>query len=418
MKRASTLLIFLCTAAAPLSAQTKTITQDELKDKITGYWVGQLVGNFMGFPFENVYVEEPIPVLVDHYYTAREADSLHLRVNAKDARGYVPFVASMFDGAWSDDDSDIEFVTLHAAEEHGLDITYPEITQAWKKHINRRIWVANRTARDLMEQGMVAPETGKKEHNENWFQIDPQLVNEIWSVFYPGMTTQAAKRAEWGAHITNDDWGTHPTIAYGAMISAAFFETEVDKLVQLALSYVPENSPFYEGMQDVIRWRKEYDDWRHTRQRIHEKYYRYRKGEYEAPVSVVSSLNNGLCGIMAILYGEGDFLKTVSIATSAGYDCDNQAATCGALLGVMNGLEGIPESLYLRVDPRQVWQEPFNNRYINFSRDELPIDNRITDIVDRITAIAEQAILAEGGSKETGAGDIVYNIPTKNKVTE
>ena len=413
MEKSSLAILFFLLSTLTLPAQSRTITQAELQDKINGYWVGQLVGNFMGFPFENVYVDEPIPVLVDHYYTAQEADSLHLRVNALDARGYVPFVAGMFDGAWSDDDSDIEFVTLHAVEEHGLDITYPEITEAWKKHINRRIWVANRTARDLMDQGMVAPETGRKEHNENWFQIDPQLVNEIWSIFYPGMVGAATERAEWGARITNDDWGTHPTIAYGAMISAAFFESDVNKLVHLALDYVPENSPFREGMQDVIRWHQEYDDWRQTRQLIHEKYYRYRKDGYEAPVSVVSSLNNGLCGIMAILYGEGDFLNTVSIATSAGYDCDNQAATCGALLGVMKGLKGIPEPLYLQVDPRTEWKEPFNNRYINYSRDALPIDNKITDIVNRIAAITEQAILAEGGTVKTEKGATVYLIPVE-----
>lgn len=410
MKKISLIIAFLLVLAAPVLAQTRTITQEELKNKITGYWVGQLVGNFMGFPFENVYVDEPIPVVVDHYYTALEADSLQLRVNAKDARGYVPFVAGMFDGAWSDDDSDIEFVTLHAVEEHGLDMTYPEITEAWKKHINRRIWVANRTARDLMEQGMVAPATGSKENNENWYQIDPQLVNEIWSIFYPGMVRQATERAEWGARITNDDWGTHPTIAYGAMISAAFFESDVNKLVQAALSYIPKDSPFYEGMQDVIRWHGENDDWRKTRQLIHDTYYRYQKDGYEAPVSIVSSLNNGLCGIMAILYGEGDFLKTVSIATSAGYDCDNQAATCGALLGVMNGLSGIPSSLYLQVDPRQTWQEPFNNRYINYSRDELPINNTITDIVDRIAAVAEKAIVEEGGRVVVTDGKTEYHV--------
>ena len=88
-------------------------------------------------------------------------------------------------GAFTDDDTDIEFVTLHAVERYGLDINYAEITQAWKTHINDYIWVANREARGLMEQGLVAPDTGRKENNKHWYQIDPQLVNEIWSAFYP-----------------------------------------------------------------------------------------------------------------------------------------------------------------------------------------------------------------------------------------
>ena len=48
---------------------------------------------------------------------------------------------------------------------------------------------------------------------------------------------------------------------------------------------------------------------------------------------------------MAILYGNGDFMKTVGIAVSAGYDCDNQAATVGGLMGVIHGSKAIPDEL-------------------------------------------------------------------------
>lgn len=386
------------------------ITRAELVDKIHAFWVGQLVGNYVGFPFELIYVEEAIPVLVDRYYTPENAGDL--RINRDDHRGHVPIMFTAFDGAYSDDDTDIEFVTLHAVEKYGLDITYPEIAEAWKTHINRRIWVANRTARNLMDEGLTPPETGSKEHNENWFQIDPQLVNEIWSAFYPGMPVQAAKRAEWAARITNDDWGTHPTIAYAVMISKAFFEPDPEKLVREALLHIPYNSPFNEGMRDVLAWYEEHpDDWRATRDKIHEKYYRYSQDGYEAPVSVISSLCNGLCGIMAILYGEGDFMKTVGIATSAGYDCDNQAATCGGLLGVMNGMDAIPTELTQECLPHGEWDQPFNDIYINYSRDHLPNYNRISDIVERIANVAEMAIIEQGGEKIEEDGEITYVIP-------
>ena len=219
-------VLAVCLVVAPFCySANRTISKKELLDKIEGCWVGQIVGNFMGFPFENVYVEEPVPIFVDRYYTFRDATRF-LRINDKDMRSYSLIVMKWMEGAIGDDDTDIEFVTLHAVEKYGLDITYPEITQMWKKHINRKIWVANRTARTLMDKGMIPPETGSKENNKNWFQIDPQLVNEIWSAFYPGMTKKAAERAEWSARITNDDWGTHPTIAYAVMYSAAFFKKD------------------------------------------------------------------------------------------------------------------------------------------------------------------------------------------------
>lgn len=390
------------------NAGERSISEEELVDKIAGYWIGQLVGNYMGFPFENLYVEEAIPVLVDRYYNYKDAGKL--KINDRDLRGFTDIMASAVNGAFSDDDTDIEFVTLYAVEKYGLDINYQEIAEMWKTHINRKIWVANRTARDLMEEGMIPPQTGMKENNENWFQIDPQLVNEIWSVFYPGMTAKAAERAEWGARITNDDWGIHPTIAYAIMYSAAFFETDVNKLVRMALDALPEESPFTEGMKDVIKWHKEDKDWRVTREKIHDKYYEYKKEGYEAPVSVVSSLQNGLCGVMAILYGEGDFLKTTGIAVSAGYDCDNQAATCAGLIGVLKGAKAIPDFLTLELPSRGKWEKPFNDHYINYTRDNLPNSVKISDIISRIKVVAEEAIWEAGGRKITKNGQTIYII--------
>jgi ADP-ribosylglycohydrolase len=393
----------------PVTSQSlKKISQEELRDKISGYWIGQCVGNYMGFPFEGTYLEDPVPVFVDRYY--QFDDDTSLAINRNDLRGYCLLMTNWLEGAFSDDDTDIEFVTLHAVEKYGLDINYSEITEMWKKHINRKIWCANRTARDLMSEGLIAPATGGKTNNENWYQIDPQLVNEIWSMFYPGMLRKSAERAEWGARITSDDWGTHPTIAYGVIYSAAAFEKDVNKLVDLALKNIPENSPFNEGIKDVIVWHKQNADWRKTRKLIFDKYYRYKSGGYEAPVSDVSSLTNGLFGIMAILYGGGDFVKTTGIAVTAGLDCDNQAATCAGLIGVIKGGSAIPARLTLGLSDKPSWKVPFNDTYINYTRDDLPPFTKISDIVNRILVIAEEAIIANGGKKVTQNNKVYYLI--------
>lgn len=96
----------------------------------------------MGFPFENLYVDEPIPVDIQKYYQYDTDD--RLRIHQNDWRGMSPIVAKFFGGAFSDDDTDIEFVTLYAVEKYGLGIDYNQITEMWKTHINRKIWVANK----------------------------------------------------------------------------------------------------------------------------------------------------------------------------------------------------------------------------------------------------------------------------------
>ena len=140
-------------------------------------------------------------------------------------------------------------------------------------------------------------------------------------------------------------------------------------------------------------------------------YWAYAKGDFTAPVSIVSSLNNGLTGIMALLYGEGDYTKTVGIATSAGYDSDNQAATLGGLIGAMRGMRGLDDDVIHRMktlDSQWGWETPFNNTYVNISRDELRLRTPITEIADRIVAVAEQAIRENGGRMILRNDEVYY----------
>ena len=106
-------------------------------------------------------------------------------------------------------------------------------------------------------------------------------------------------------------------------------------------------------------------------------------------------------------------MKTTGIAVSAGYDCDNQSATCGGLIGVMHGSDCIPDALTkdFIIEGRWAkygWSRPFNDQYLNYSRDGLPIMTKISDIARRIVAVAEQAILDGGGRRETRDGKTVY----------
>lgn len=403
----SIILLLFCFSG--FSETGRRISHEDLKDKIHGYWIGQLAGNYMGFPFENLYVDEPIPILIDRYFDFKDANRLNLKMNLDDRRSYTRIMADAMGGAWSDDDTDIEFVTLHALETYGLDLNYEEITQEWIQHVNRFIWSANRKARNLMDQGLIAPDTGKRENNEYWYRITSQLTNEIWGVIYPGMINQAADRSEWGARITTDGWAIHPDIAFGVMYSVAFFEHDIANVVDIGKESLPRNSPFRRGIEDLLRWRGSGDSWRDARKKLHAKYFDSIEG-FEIPYPVGGSIINGLSGILALLYGDGDFVKTVGIATSAGYDCDNQAATCGGLIGVLLGARNIPDFLTLELPSRGKWKEPFNNQYINYSRDSLPNFNKISDIVDRLLALSEQAILESGGRKIIADREVFYEI--------
>jgi len=83
-------------------------------------------------------------------------------------------------------------------------------------------------------------------------------------------------------------------------------------------------------------------------------------------------------------------MRTVGIAVSAGYDCDNQAATCAGLIGVLQGTKCLPTEMV----------EEFNDQYVCFTRDDVQIATPLSEIEERIAAIAKTAILENGGRVE------------------
>ena len=388
MKRLQAILFFsfFIVLSFTLNAQTKRISSSVLEDKIYASWLGQIIGNIYGLPHECAYIDDPGPEKFPYGY-GRNLNSL--KQNG---------------GAFSDDDTDFEYLYLLKMEKYGVEPTYEELAEAWMYHVRDRVWLANRGALGLMHFGLTPPVTGMKEYNPHWFQIDPQLINEIWAVTAPGMTDYAVSKSEWAAKITNDSWGVEPTMFYGALYSAAFFENNINKLIETATKYLPENGRFRKTIADVKDLYKKYpDDWKAARQEFAQKYYH---NEPEETRTIWNSILNGGCAILALLYGNGDFQRTLDLACAIGFDADNQTATLCGLFGVMNGTKGLPKELLY---PIEGWELPFNDIYKNVTRFDMP-DGKLTDMATRTKMLAEKVILKNGGRKN---GD-TYIINTKS----
>jgi len=353
------------------------ISVAELRDKIAAAWIGQMIGNMYGLPHENKYVNAPGSENWPYGYS-KSLDKL-----------------KKHEGAFSDDDTDVEYMYLLQLEKFGPEPTYTQLREAWMYHIRDRVWLANRGALGLMHFGYTPPFTGSKELNPHWYQIDPQLINEIWAVTAPGMVNYAASKSDWAARITSDDWGVEPTIFYGAMYSAAFFEKDIYKLIQIGINALPANGRFTSTAKEMITLHDKYPaDWKASWKEMAQKYY----VDEPAMTKTIWNANlNGACAILAMLYGENDFQRTLDLSCAMGFDADNQAATVAGLLGIINGMKGLPSNLYL---PIEGWTKPFNDRYINITRFDLP-DAKISDIIDRTTKETIDLVVAKGG-KLTG----------------
>ena len=261
-----------------------------------------------------------------------------------------------------------------------------------------------------MNHGFTPPFTGDKDLNPHWFQIDPQLINEIWSVTAPGMVRYAAAKSGWAALIMDDDWGIEPTVYYGAMYAAAFFEPDVHKLIDIGVAALPAGSRFARTVSDMkALYQKHPEDWQAARREMAEKYYHREPRESK---TIWNANLNAAAGVLAQLYGDGDFQETLDLSCAMGFDADNQAATLAGLLGVVLGRQGLPNDLLFPIHEFN-WTKPFNDFYKNVSRYDMP-DAGLEDMANRMAAQGEKIILRHGGRKLSEGGRDFYLINTES----
>jgi len=377
----------------------KIILSEDLNDRMRGMWLGQLIGNYAGRQTEGIWSDSSpnpdpcVPWVIKH---------------PNDPNGWD-----------ADDDTDIEYIAIHILETNGLDCNSQQIANQWRSHITSwGIYIANRQAWYLMGDGYLPPETGCRTYNEHWYSIDSQITTETLGAVLPGLPQSAIDLAGKFAHISNEGFPVHTAQFYAAMYANAFFEPNVVILVTQSLSAIPTTSRTYGVITDVLNWYSEdqndsYLDWRATRRKLYDKYQGSDSfGRYYNWLE--STINTGAT-VLAILYGQGDFKNTVQIAVLAGWDCDCNPATAGGLIGIIKGYSGLPSDL---ADPNIC-----SNIYKNVYRPYLPDPNQylpqydtITNIASRLTILAEQNILDNGGYI-TGSGSVkTYHVPDTNTI--
>lgn len=383
-------VIIGCNTSNSGNSNYKYISEKEYLDAVYASWLGQIVGNSLGLCYEFKYIDNPGPNQFPYPYTFT-LDNI-----------------KKYNGAFSDDDTDIEYMYLIEMEKKGIEPTYFDLAEAWKKHVKQRVWFANRMAVSLMHAGHYPPVTGSSKFNHEWFQIDPQLVNEIWAVTAPGMINYAVAKSDFAARITNDSFGIDPTLHYAAMYSSAFFEKDINKLIDIGTSNLPAGSRFAKIVEHVKQLYQTYpNDWQKARETIKLNYYGTKDYNSHSWPPVDANLNGAL-GILALLYGQGDFQKTLDYACAMGMDADNQAATMCGLIGIINGSKCIPHELTSPVKDVK-WDKPFNDFYKMITREGLE-DANISDMAKRMAKIGEKIILAHGGDTILQNGEKYYKI--------
>ncbi|MEZ0607761.1 ADP-ribosylglycohydrolase family protein [Fibrella sp. WM1] len=304
---------------------TITLTKAALQDKIKGGWAGQLIGCTFGGPTEfkfngtmmNDY--QPIP-----WYD-----------------GYIK--KTMLDNPGLYDDLYMDLTFVDVFEKKGLDAPVSEHANAFA-NAGYMLWHANQVGRYNILNGLKAPESGHWLNNPHADDIDFQIEADFSGLMAPGMPNTAIQIGDPIGHIMNSGDGWYGGVYVGAMYSLAFVSNDVNYVVREGLKAIPAKSTFYQCIADVIRWHDLYPtDWKRTWLEIQRKW----ADEVGCPDGVFAPYNidakiNSAYIVLGLLYGQGDYTKTMQISTRAGQDSDCNPSSAGGILGTMLGYDKIP----------------------------------------------------------------------------
>ena len=302
-----------------------SVNKSFLLNKIKGGWAGQTIGVTFGGPYEfrfnGTFIQDYQPLL---WYD-----------------GYLKQTMLNIPGLYDDLYMDLTFVDVF--ERYGLDAPVDSFASAFA-NAGYKLWHANQAARYNILNGLKAPSSGLWMNNPHADDIDFQIESDFAGLMSPGMPNTSSSISDKIGHIMNYGDGWYGGVFISAMYTQAFFTSDVHKIVIEALKTIPQKSTFYKCIDDVIKWHKQYPgDWHQTWFELQKKW----SSEIGCPDGVFNAFNidakiNSAYVVLGLLYGSGDFGKSIDIATRAGQDADCNPSSVGGILGTMIGYDKIP----------------------------------------------------------------------------
>jgi len=366
-------LVFLFGVPVFCHAQAeRKMSYQEYFDKVHGGWTGKALGLALGVAKEYT---EPWPPSQSEYF-AQIPDHFSDLASGDDV--YVPLVGQL------------------ALKEYGIHLTQGQYLEEWDKRLfSARIWASCDYALDLYRAGIKPPLTGSPGYNKGWNDMAAQMSTDHIGWSAPGLINVAAVMGDNMAHTINWGVGADGAVFVAALDSEAFFTSDIEQLVRRARAVLPAQSRYGEMVDDLLRLHKEQPDWRMARQ--------WWAKKYSTGVNFydLTGLTQGAVVVLALLYGEGDFAKSLLIAEKCTWDSDTNAATVGGVLGTVLG--------FSHIDPR--WSMILHDTYENYCIRGLPRWMTFSEIARDTLEIGEQ-VVKENGAHVSGAGeDRVFTIP-------
>ena len=282
------------------------LNRETYLDKVLGCWAGKNIGGTLGAPIEG------------------RREIFH----------YDFYINPMEGEPAPNDDLDLQLAWLKAMEDHGpMSVNERILGEYWMRHICAP-WNEYGVGQNNIVNGLPPPLSGCT-GNDIWKNSNGAWIrSEIWACVFAGSPDWAAAYAWYDACVDHADDGIAAELFTASLEAAAFVESDLRKLIDCALARIPEESRVARAVKVAIDAFDAGRPWEEAREAVVKD--SADLGWFQAPANVAFT-------VIGLLYGGGDFGKTICTAVNCGDDTDCTGATAGAVLGIIQGFKAIPE---------------------------------------------------------------------------
>jgi ADP-ribosylglycohydrolase len=323
--------------APTVSGQATDIPLDAVTDRIAGAWYGRCIGCLLGKPVEGwayddieAYLARGGVTEITDYLPRLPAEPGSLAFNAIGVQGTF---RGEIDGMARDDDVDYTILALRLAEQFGPDFQTADVARLWLALLPyHQVFTAERAALRNLIVGAPLSQVARR-HNPYREWIGALIRADFWGYVLPGRPRRAAELAARDARLSHVANGIHGARWAAALVSSALTSPSVAHAFAQARAVVPDRTRLAEALDRVYDTRRRGASFDRARAQAVDEL-----GHY-GPVHTIS---NAAMISTALLWGEGDFTRSIGLSVRCGWDTDSNGATVGSVTGALTGRDALP----------------------------------------------------------------------------
>lgn len=337
-------------------------------DKMLGAWLGRCVGCALGKPIESFgsthnglkswqrikrYLQaiDPSEWPVKDYIPKSspaipETGGLMAPMSTRENITYMESdddIQYTVLGQYVMDEAGRDFNSLHCARNWLFRMGYSMVctaeTQAYRNMVYGCDWLRNADLKLPLKEFIDKTDFNWITHHANPYRewIGAQIRVDGYAYAAPGDPELAAEFAWRDARISHVKNGIYGAMFCAAMIAAAFTATDIPSIIESGLAEIPQTSRLYKEMRQTIAICQKHGNRFENFEAVFEEIYAL-LGHYH----FVHTNNNAALCVAALLLGQADFHKTITMSVMGGWDTDCTGATVGSIIGAFGGGRNVP----------------------------------------------------------------------------